>query len=82
MHSVNRVFKIARRAGTEGVAGALSSGALQSARKLALEAGALDLDVDDATIAGLEAGRSGWDCNLLDVTVPEVGAVKQEEKDR
>jgi len=66
------VFRIARRVGTAGSAGALSSNALQAARRIAIDGGAMPTDVDDATVAGLEAGRGGWVCGLLDVTVPEI----------
>ncbi len=82
LSAVTRVFKIAKRVGATDVAGpsGLSSRALQQARLLAMDANALRDDVDDATIAGLEAGRGGWSCNLLEVPGPEVGAVKQGEK--
>lgn len=67
------MFRIARRVGkldASGAAGDLSAAALQHARCAALLANALEQDVDDATVAGLEAGRGGWTCLLGDLVVP------------
>ncbi len=81
--SVVRVFKLAKRVARIDAPGpsGMSSRALQAARRLALDAGAPCDDVDDATFAGLEAGRCGWDCCLLDISVPLGGAVEKRKKE-
>lgn len=67
--AVVRVFRVAKVGGKRPHS-QRAMRALQLARQLALSALALEIDVDDATIAGLEAGRGGWSCSLSDVTVP------------